>query len=194
MSRGRCPLPAAHRLVGDADDLRFEEFVSERRQRRQMQIGEQDQTFAEVDVLQLDGLLHLDDHLGLAPHKARVTDDFRAGILVLRIRESGLRACKRFDENGVTSLSKRLNARRGHATRASLSLISLGTPTIMAASPQAEWPPRLFDAPLGEGCGQGSRRADLWGGLGSRRAVAKLPTARQFYGANALPMCAKFVV
>jgi hypothetical protein len=55
----QCSLAVAHRLVGDADDFRFEKLVSERGQRSQMQIGEENQAFAEVDVLLSMGSLTL---------------------------------------------------------------------------------------------------------------------------------------
>ncbi len=72
-----------------------------------MQIGEENQAFAEVNVLAFDGLLDLDHHLGLAPGIARIADDLRTCILVLGIGESGLRPGLSFNQHLVASLSER---------------------------------------------------------------------------------------
>ena len=80
-----------------------------------MQIGEEHEAFAEVDILRFDGLLDLDDHIGFAPDKARVADNLRAGVLVLRIEETRLRAGLRFDEDCVAGLGERFHACRSDA-------------------------------------------------------------------------------
>ena len=50
-----------------------------------MEIGEEHQALAEIDVLLLDGLLDLDHGIGLAPDVSGVPHDFGAGVLVARV-------------------------------------------------------------------------------------------------------------
>ena len=87
-------VPWRSRTVSYAMPITFglEQFVGQIGQRRQVQIGKQHQPFAEVDVLLLDGLLDLDDHVRLAPDVAGVAHHLRAGILVFVIGKAGLRA------------------------------------------------------------------------------------------------------
>ncbi len=80
-----------------------------------MQIGEENQAFAEVDVLRLDGLLDLDHHVGLAPGVAGVADHLRAGVLVLGVGKTGLRAGLGLDQNLVAGFGERLYASRRNA-------------------------------------------------------------------------------
>ena len=80
-----------------------------------MKIGEENQAFAEVDILRLDGLLDLDHHVGFAPDIAGVADNLRAGVLVLRVKETGLRAGLGLDQNRVAGFGERFDACRSDA-------------------------------------------------------------------------------
>ena len=84
--QGQGALAVADGFIGDADDLGLEELVGENGKRSEVKVGEEDQAFAEVDVLLLDGLLDLDDHVGFAPDIAGVANDLRTGVLVARRR------------------------------------------------------------------------------------------------------------
>ncbi len=80
-----------------------------------MQIREENQTFAEEDVLLLDGLLDLDHHVGLAPHVTGFADNFGTGILVLFVREAGTGASLGFDQYIVAGFAQRLDCGWGNA-------------------------------------------------------------------------------
>ena len=91
-----------------------------------MQIGEENQAFAEINVLAFDGLLDLDDHVGVAPRVTRVAHNLGAGVLVFGIGEAGLRAGLGFDQNCVTGLSERFHARGGDSDAGFVVLDFLG--------------------------------------------------------------------
>ena len=76
-----------------------------------MQIGEENQSFAEINILLFDRLLDLDDQIRFAPDIACIADDFRSGVLVVCIGKSGLRAGLRFDEDFVASFGEFFNTR-----------------------------------------------------------------------------------
>ena len=80
-----------------------------------MQVGEQHQTFAEVDIFRFDRLLDFDNGVGLAPHVPRVAHDFGARILVFVIGKSRLRAGVRFHQNLVAGIGQHLYAGGSHA-------------------------------------------------------------------------------
>ena len=95
-------------LVGDAGDLLFEQRVGEFGQRGEVEVGEEDEAFAEVPVLLLDGLLDLDDHVGEAPDVVGGADDLGAGGLVFVVGHGGESAGVVLDENFVAGLDQSL--------------------------------------------------------------------------------------
>ena len=100
----------ADRLVGDAGDLLFEQRVGELGKRREVEVGEEDEAFAEVAVLLLDGLLDLDDHVGEAPDVVGGADDLGAVGLVLVVGHGGESAGVVLDEDLVAGLDQGLDA------------------------------------------------------------------------------------
>ena len=73
-----------------------------------MEVGEEDEAFAEVLVLLFDGLLDLDDHLGEAPDVVGRADDLGAGGLVLVVGHGGERAGVMLDEDFVSGFDQGL--------------------------------------------------------------------------------------
>ena len=74
-----------------------------------------DQSFAEVPVLLLDGLLDLDHHLGQPPDVVRGADDLRAGGLVLVVGHGGEFARVVLHQHRVSCRHQRMDARRSDA-------------------------------------------------------------------------------
>ena len=100
-------------LVGDAGDLLFEKCVGKGTQGREMEVGKEDESGAEVTVLALDGFLDLDDHVGEAPDVVGRTDDLGSGGLVVVVREGGEGAGFVLDEDGVAGFYEGLDAGGG---------------------------------------------------------------------------------
>ena len=75
VSSGSEPSRLADGLVGDAVDFGVEQLVGEFGQRRQVQIGEQDQTGAEEAVLGRLRFFDFDDQIGALPDLRRAVDD-----------------------------------------------------------------------------------------------------------------------
>ena len=73
-----------------------------------MKIGEEDEAFAEEDVLALDGLLDLDHHFGLAPDVTGFADDFGSGVLVIFVGKTGERTGLSFNQYFVAGLGRGL--------------------------------------------------------------------------------------
>ncbi len=80
-----------------------------------MEIGEENEAFAEVLVLLFDGLLDLDDHLGETPDVVGRTCDLRACCLILLVGHGGECACLLLDEDFVSGFDQGLDACRGYA-------------------------------------------------------------------------------
>ena len=101
----------ADRLIRNAGDLLGQQRIGQLRQRRQVQIGEQRQVRAKEAVLLLDGLLHLHDHIGHAPHVVSGADDLRAGGLIVVVGEGREFARVRLHQHLMACLAQRLHAR-----------------------------------------------------------------------------------
>ena len=83
-----------------------------------MEVGEEDQAFAEVAVLLLDRLLDLDDHVGEAPDVVGGADDLGAGGLVFVVGHGGEGSGVMLDEDLVAGLDQGLDSGRGDADAA----------------------------------------------------------------------------
>ena len=95
-------------------------------ERGEVEVGEEDEAFAEVDVLLFDGLLDLDDHVGVAPDVAGVADDLCADGLVVVVGEGGKRAGVVFDEHLVAGFDEGFDACWGYAYAALVVFHFLG--------------------------------------------------------------------
>ena len=103
-------------LVGDAGDVLFEEHVGEFGERGEMEVGEEDEAFAEVVVLLLDGLLDLDDHVGGAPEvvwRGRRSRRRRSGTRRRGSRRGAPALC--FDEHFVAGFGEGFDSGGGDA-------------------------------------------------------------------------------
>ena len=118
VSSGQGSGAVANGLVGDADDFFLQQLVGERGNGCQVQIGEEHQAFAEEDVFLLDGLLDLDDHVGVAPHVVGGADDFRAGGLILVVGEGREVAGMGLHQDLVPGIAESFYAGRGNADTA----------------------------------------------------------------------------
>ncbi len=101
-----------------------------------MEIGEEDEAFAEVLVLLLDGLLDLDDHLGEAPDVVGRADDLGAGGLIFVVGHGGERAGVVLDEDLVSSFDQGFYASWGYAYTALVVFHFLGYTDNHSLSPQ----------------------------------------------------------
>ena len=110
VSRGSEPSALANGLVGHAAHLGRQQPVGQFRQRRQVQIGEQDQARAEVAVLGRLRLLDLDDQVGLAPDLGRAGDDCRAGLHVFPVGDGAAFPGVGLDQHLVSRLAQRRDA------------------------------------------------------------------------------------
>ena len=110
--------PVTHRLIGDARDMAGQQFVGEGARRRQVQVGKDRQSFAEVPVLLLDGLLDLDHHLGQPPYVVGGADDLCPGGLEVVVGHGAEFARVMLHQNGMPSRHKRVDARRSDADTA----------------------------------------------------------------------------
>ena len=86
VSRGREPSLLDDGLIGHAIHLGGEQPVGEFRQRRQVQVGEQDQPRTEIVVLGLLRLFDFDHQAGPVPHFRRLVEDGGAGLRCTRDR------------------------------------------------------------------------------------------------------------
>ena len=102
-------------LVGDARDLPLEEHVGQRLRRREVQVRVEDLSFAQTLVLGADGLLDLDDHVGLGEDLIGRAEDLRSRPGVLLVGNPRARAGVVLDVHGVAGGSQRFHARRHHA-------------------------------------------------------------------------------
>ena len=105
-----CASAVANGLVGDAGDLLFEQRVGEVGERREMQIGEEDEALAEVAVFFFDWLFDLDDHVGEPPDVVGGADDLGAGGLVFVVGHGGERSGVVLDQHLVAGFDERLYA------------------------------------------------------------------------------------
>ena len=91
-----------------------------------MEVGEEDEAFAEVLVLLFDGLLDLDDHVGEAPDVVGGADDLGAGGLVLVVGHGGEGAGVGLDEDFVAGFDERFDSGGGYADAALVVFHFLG--------------------------------------------------------------------
>ena len=80
-----------------------------------MQIGVEDQVFAEETVFALDGLLDLHDHAGLVPDGLCGVLQSGAGLHILLIGETGTQSGALLHQYGVPSLYKGADCVRGQS-------------------------------------------------------------------------------
>ena len=137
-SSGSRPCGVLDRLVGDAGGSGVAQAPGQLRRRRQVQVGEQDLARAQqLDLLRL-GLLHLQHQVGLGEDRGRVGHDAGALRLEVRRRRS---SCPRRRRTGSAPRGRaRVSSRTPagvSATRYSSALISVGTPTFIAATPRS---------------------------------------------------------
>ncbi len=102
-------------LIGDAGDFFLEQGVGESAERSEVEVGEEDEAFAEVAVLGLGGLFDFDDHVGEAPDVIGGADDFSAGGLEVVVGEGGECAGVGFDEDFVAAFGESFDSSRGDA-------------------------------------------------------------------------------
>ena len=102
-----------HRLVRDGGDLPVEQGLGALRAGGQVQVGEQDLAGLHPLVLDRDGFLDLEDHLGLAPHLVVVVGDLgpRGDELVVGDRGAGARSG--LDDHLVAMSGELVHAGRG---------------------------------------------------------------------------------
>ena len=118
VSSGSVPAAVADGLIGDAGDFLLQHLSVSIGSGARCRIGEEHQAVAEEAIFLLDRLLHLDDHVGIAPDVVGGADDLRAGGLVFVVGEGGEFARVGFDQHLVPGLGQRLHARRGDADAA----------------------------------------------------------------------------
>jgi len=93
-------------LISYAIHFGGEQPVGELGERRQVQVGEQDEPRPEVIVLGLLRLFDFDDQAGAPPHFRRRIQDSGAGLDVLAIRDGTALAGPGLDKNLVTRLTQ----------------------------------------------------------------------------------------
>jgi hypothetical protein len=103
----------------------FEERLRLLRVGREVEIGEEQQPLLHPRVLGLDGLLDLDDHLGIGPHVVGRRDDLGARALVQRVIEARALARAPLHDDPVPGVGQRARARRRepHAVLVVLNLL-----------------------------------------------------------------------
>ena len=79
---------------------------------REVEVGEDELAAPHVRPLGLDRLLHLHDHLAVAPHGRRVGRDLRADRRVVLVGEAAAEPGARLDEHRVPGADERLRAGR----------------------------------------------------------------------------------
>ena len=80
---------------------------------RQVQVGEERLALAHPAVLGLDGLLDLEQQIGLGPHLVGGVDDLRAGGLEVAVGDRRAVACAGLDEHVVTAAGQLGDTGRG---------------------------------------------------------------------------------
>ena len=113
-------------LVSDAGDFFVEQGVGELAERGEMEVGEEDEAFAEVAILFVGGLLDFDDHVGEAPDVISGADDLGAGSLEVIVGEGGERAGVGLDEHLVAIFREGFDSGRGDAYAALVIFDFLG--------------------------------------------------------------------
>ena len=111
-----------HGLIGDADDLLFQQGFGLLGIGRKVQIGEQDLAFVEEVVFGRQRFLDLDDHLGRIEDFLRSIQKLRAVRGVFLIREAASESRAFLNEYAVAGFHERIDHRRGYADTAFLGL------------------------------------------------------------------------
>lgn len=88
-------------FVGDAGDFGGQEFVGEGGEGSEVEVGKENQAFAEVDVFFFDWFFDFDDHVSVAPDVVRCANDFGACGLVFVVGEGGEVAGLGLHQDGV---------------------------------------------------------------------------------------------
>src|SRR5258708_26847333 len=109
-----------------------------------MEIGEENEAFAKVPVLLLDGLLDLDDHLGETPDVMGRAYDLCARCLILVVGHGGECACLLLDENLMSGFDQGLDASWGYAYTALVILHFPGHTDNHSLSPNKQSCFRLY--------------------------------------------------
>jgi hypothetical protein len=113
-------------FVGDSGDFFGKQSVGELAQGGKVQVGEEDQVFAEVIILGRGGLFDLDDHVGVAPDVVGFTDDLCANGLIFVVGEGREGSGVVFDEDLVAGVDEGLYTGGGYAYAALVVFHFLG--------------------------------------------------------------------
>src|SRR5579883_2340376 len=111
-------------FVGDAGDAGIDHRLGEFGQRREVEIGEEDEVAAEETVFGRLRLFDFGDEIGVVPDMGRGGHDFGAGGMIVLIAERTAFARMGFDENLVAAFAKSGGA-AGHQTDAGLVVFYL---------------------------------------------------------------------
>ncbi len=90
------------RLIGYGGHARFQQCLSERFARSEMQIREKDLAFAQQRKLRLPRLLHFHNHAGTRENLFRLIENFGAGFNVFFVRITRADTCILFHHHRVT--------------------------------------------------------------------------------------------
>jgi hypothetical protein len=124
VSSGREPSVSPNGFVSHADDFGFDQPVGQFGQRRQMQVGEQDQAGPQITILGRLRFFDFHNEAGLAPHLGSLLHDTGPGLHVLPICNGAALAGPGFDQYLMTRLPERKDP-AGHEPDARLVILNL---------------------------------------------------------------------